>query len=216
MVIHFLDDVSCDSAETAAFVCLLLQWTCCSWDHLFQSSDAPSGKPGPRWAFWYLCPVIKGRALGERLKHSRCAAQECTQHCSFLTHCVTLLGKLLCFSAIEYYGTDFCMCSVAPCDQKPCKRLHLGQVFPNSSPAPVTATCVLTLPLGLSSLTARWSTKWALEGIFWAKDFPPAGCRKAHLFLSGLALPPSSLHSWVQFLLWPQWCWWQGWKPGSR
>lgn len=76
-----------------------------------------------------MCPVIKGRALGEKLEHSRCSDQECAQHCSFLTHCVTPLGTLLCFAATGCCDTNFCMCSVTSHDPKPCKR---GAIWDNS------------------------------------------------------------------------------------
>lgn len=111
------------------FVCLLLQRARCSWDRLFHSSEAPSGEPGSRRAFGYLCPVIKDRALGEKMEHSRCSDQECTQHCSFLTSCVTLLGTLPCFSATGCCDTNFSVCIVASHDQKPCKR---GAIWDNS------------------------------------------------------------------------------------
>lgn len=84
--------------------------------------------------------MIKGRALGEKLEHSRCSNQECTQHFSFLTHRVTLLGTLLCFSATGCYDTNFCMCSVTSHDRKPCKR---GAIWDNSCtsfPSPLSSS----------------------------------------------------------------------------
>lgn len=80
------------------------------------------------------------RALGEKLEQSRCSDQECTQPCSFLTHCVTLLGMLLCFSATGCYETNFCRCNASSHGWKSCKREVIWDNSCTSFPPPLPSS----------------------------------------------------------------------------
>lgn len=185
---------------------LILPWLLFSFicfiavTEITSSSDIPSGKPVASWGF-DICVLWPKTGFGE---DNGITAGVSTWNDPRIAVFWLFWGPSLLFSATGCHDTNFLRSSwwcppTAGLWQGALQ--HSQRLVVSSSPPPLCfhgsnlCPCAPTWPQ--SPMVTR-STKGTWEGVFWAKDFPLAGFRKAHVLLSALVLlQPASAASTV-------------------